>query len=423
MSLNIVKTFFVNHPGIRFGLMSHALVSESFRGLYATFPCDRSGCWLGEKRLSNCCRCGPEVASGLRQSVIKAVDYGIFAKGRSLSYPKLFDIYDSMGADLGIMKDVFGDARRTLESAKRAVETYERGRRSFKLVLVAQGNSLDEYLWCMDRLVQLGVGELAIGGLLRRKVNSVRYSSAGKLADIDDILSAVARAHPERELFVLGCYHPKRHQLFASRSVFASDYKGWIFNYEHRIDRIDRLHLELMDIEAEHGCSQELASVARRRRALANRTAAQRKAYAVTKNDGGENSVLKAQHRTKFARLLGRVERLDEALVCLRRIELARNLPAYSQLFRAFEDAVRHTEQEVRVAGVHEYLRRQILPLMSLTQPQAHGSPGEPAVSTIAALCPSFGGSSTPLPQSIRPISFSAPNRDISTRPLATGTD
>lgn len=406
MSLNIVKTFFVNHPGVKFGLMSHALVSESFRNLYASFPCDPSGCWLGTPRLADCCHCGPEAANELRQSVIKAVDYGIFAKGPSLSYPRLFDIYESMGADLGIMKDVFGDARRTLESAKRAVGTYQRRQRSFKLVLVAQGNSLDDYLWCMDRLVQLGVGELAIGGLLRRKVNSARYSSAGKLADIDEILTAIARAHPERELFVLGCYHPKRHLLFASRSVFASDYKGWIFNYEHRIDRIDRLHLELMAIEAKHGCSQDLATVARRRRALAGRTATERKAYAVTKNDGAENSILKAQHRTEFARYLSRVEQLDQLILSLRRAELERNLPKYAQLFLGFEDAIRQTEQEVRVAGVHEYLKRQVLPFMHLTQPPTQELLGKSAVSTIASLRSPFLSPSI-LPPSIRPIAIS----------------
>jgi hypothetical protein len=422
MSLNIVKSFFVKHPGIKFGLMSHALVSEAFRGLYATFPCDLAGCWLGERQVSDSCLCAPELVNRLRQSVIKAVDYGIFSKGRSLPYPKLFDIYESMGADLGIMKDVFGDARRTVESAKRAVESYERRQRGFKLVLVAQGNSLDEYLWCMDRLTRLGVGELAIGGLLRRKVNSARYSSAGKLADIDSVLSAIARAHPERKLFVLGCYHPKRHQLFESRSVFASDYKGWIFNYEHRIDRIDRLHLELMDIEAQHGCSEELAKVARRRRALAGRTAAQRKAYAVTKNDGSENSVLKAQYRARFAELLGQLERLDEALIRLRRFELTRDLPAYSEIFLAFEDAIRHTEQEVRVAGVHEYFNEQILPLMRLTPP-ANGLPGKPEASKVAAACSPFAGSSPTLLPGARPISILAPDCNISTGPFAVGTD
>ena len=335
MSLNIIKTFFVKHPGVTFGLMSHALVSESFRALYANFPCDPSGCWLASKQPSVSCGCAGDAKNALRESVIKAVDYGIFSKGPSLPYPKLFDIYQRMGADLGIMKDVFGDSRRTLESAKRAVESYERRRRTFKLVLVAQGNTVDDYLWCIERLIRLGVGELAIGGLLTRKLNSARYSSAGKLADIDNVLSAVRRAHPGREVFVLGCYHPKRHHLFASRSVFASDYKGWIFNYEHRIDRIDKLHVELMKLEAEQGCSRELAKAARRRRILASQTATERKAYAITKNDSARNSALKAEHRTKLSELLGQVEQLDATLVRLRRSEMtAGNLPAL--YFNAF---------------------------------------------------------------------------------------
>jgi hypothetical protein len=45
----------------------------------------------------------------------------------------------------------------------------------------------------MERLIRFGVGELAIGGLLTRKINSARYASAGKLADIDDVLCCTRR--------------------------------------------------------------------------------------------------------------------------------------------------------------------------------------------------------------------------------------
>ncbi len=371
MSLNIIKTFFAKHPGVKFGLMSHALVSEAFRGLYADFPCSPSGCWLGSKEQSASCDCTTEVRENLRQSVTKAVDYGIFSKSRSLPYPRLFDIYERMGADLGIMKDVFGDSRRTLESAKRAVESYQRKERRFRLVLVAQGKSVDDYLWCIDRLIRLDLGELAIGGLLTRKLNSARYASAGKLADIDAVLSAVRKTHPGREMFVLGCYHPRRHPLFASRSVFASDYKGWIFNYEHRIDRIDKLNAELTALEAEHDCAPELLRAARWRRVLATQMAAIRKAYATTKNDGAESSSLKAEHRIKLSALSDQVQQLDVKLAGLRRRELvARRLPSsYSKVLLDFEDVLGRSEQEVRVAGVHEYLDRQILPLMRLIAP------------------------------------------------------
>ena len=426
MSLNIIKTFFVKHPGVTFGLMSHALVSESFRTLYAKFPCDSSGCWLASKQPSVSCDCAVGSRDDLRRSVIKAVDYGIFSKGPSLPYPKLFDIYQRMGADLGIMKDVFGDSRRTLESAKRAVESYQRKPRSFRLVLVAQGNNVDDYLWCIERLIRLGVGELAIGGLLTRKLNSARYSSAGKLADIDNVLSAVRRAHPEHEVFVLGCYHPKRHHLFASRSVFASDYKGWIFNYEHRIDRVDKLHTELMKLEAEHGCSSELAKAARRRHNLASQTASERKAYAVTKNDGARNSALKAEHRTTLSELLRQLGQLDATLVRLRRSEIAtRKLPSiYAQCLLAFEDALSHTDQEIRVAGVHEYLNRQVLPLMRLTPPaiDRRGFLTE-LKEEFADQCPGLLSDNLILPSAVRTVPLALPAHHIVANVASTGAD
>lgn len=345
--------------------MSHALVSESFRNLYAHFPCDPSGCWLGKRTPIQSCD-NPLAAEQLRESVIKAVDYGIFASGISIQYPKLFDIYEAMGANLGIMKDVFGDARRTLESAKRAVESYERKPRNFKLVLVAQGTSVDDYLWSMDRLVQFKGVQLAIGGLLTRKINSARYSSAGKIADLDEILSAVQRAHPGRELFVLGCYHPKRHRLFAGKSVFASDYKGWIFNYEHRIDRLDSLHLELSELESLDGCSPELAKAAKRRSSLGRQAAAARKAYATTKNESPEKSITKAIHRAQLSKMLRRISALDTKLLQMRSCESNGSRPsAYYDRLASFRDTLSKTEQEVRIAGVHEYLDREVLPLMS----------------------------------------------------------
>jgi hypothetical protein len=364
MSLNIIKTFFVDHPGVRFGLMSHALVSEAFRELYAKFPCDFSGCWLDSRKPTSWCECS-NGAQDLRSAVIKAVDYGIFSKDKSLSYSQLFDIYERMGADLGIMKDVFADHKRTVESAKRAVENYCRKPRRFKLVLVAQGTTIDEYLWCMNKLLRLGVGEIAIGGLLKRKINSVRYASAARIADLDDVLNAVQRAHPGREFFVLGCYHPKRHRLFADRAVFGSDYKGWIFNYEHRIDRLNRLHIELSKFEK--GCSGELAKLRRYRQNLARQVATARQGYATTKNDSAKNSIAKAAIRTQLSKLLKRIEVVDINLAQLRVSEKRRVEQGadYSKVLVAYQTTLSQTEQEIRVAGVHEYLRREVLPLIT----------------------------------------------------------
>src|ERR1043165_559059 len=221
------------------------------------------------------------------------------------------------------------------------------------------------YLWSMERLAQFRDVELAIGGLLTRKVNSARYSSAGKIAELDEVLSALQKAHPRRELFVLGCYHPKRHRLFAARSVFASDYKGWIFNYEHRIDRLDNLHFELSQLEAQHGTSQELAKAARQRTYLGRQAAVARKAYATTKNENAQKSKAKAKHRAELAKMLIRISILDRNLLHTRTVQANGKLPSsYYEYLLAFRDTLNQTEQEVRVAGVHQYLATEVLPLM-----------------------------------------------------------
>lgn len=130
----------------------------------------------------------------------------------------------------------------------------------------------------MDQLVKCGGSEFAIGGLLKRKVNSARYSSAARTAHLQRVLSAIQERYPGLKLFVLGCYHPKRHRLFDEKAVFASDYKGWIFNYEHRINILDALHTELTKVERQSKCSRELTRTSLRRLKLANRAADVRRA-------------------------------------------------------------------------------------------------------------------------------------------------
>ncbi len=370
MSLNIVKTFFVNHPGVSFGLMTRALVSKQFRRLYASFPCDKSACWLrGDK--------GPcsqkklcDGAKSLRKAVVKAVDSGIFSEGERPTYPKLFTLYDEMGADYGVMKDTFGDPRKTLESAKRAVNIYERQKREFELVLVAQGGSADQYVTSSERLAALGAGRLALGGLLTRKERSVRYSSAGSLERIDGILGAVRAALPKRWLFVLGCYHPKRHALFEKHLVFGSDYKGWIFNYAHRLDQLSRVHGELVSHEQAVMQGSSMVERAAERSRMWEKAAQARKAYATTKNRSKKDAEEKACHRRILRAHLTDTKNLDLALA-EERHQAARQdgVPeGYDRLVGLYCQLVSSTDQEVRVAGVHEYMARKILPNMEASE-------------------------------------------------------
>ena len=370
MSLNILKTFFVNQPGVPFGLMSHALVSENFRRVFASFPCQPYDCWLCRQHLAEqgdrgYCRAALK-RDRLRSALIKIVDSGIFAKGVQPPYPELFEIYDHMGADYGVMKDVFGDARKTIESAKRAADIYARRRFRFKLILVAQGRTTDEYVRCSEKLSGIGIGNLAVGGLLVRKERSARYSSAGTMERMDEILSAIRSRFPRKWLFVLGCYHPKRHALFEKHSVFGSDYKGWIFNYQHRFDQLAELSTKLVEMETSGGID-ELSRKGRERQELGDQAAELRLAYATTKNGTAKEKSAKAVYRKELRVIMDRIEVLDRDLVRLREAQPLQNglVQNYRQTLGRYKEAVFRSDQDIRVSGVHDYLQRKLLPYMS----------------------------------------------------------
>lgn len=364
MSLNIIKTFFVNHPGVRFGLMTHALVSPRFRQLYADFPCDKSGCWLrtdhAECRLTEPCR----KALQLRSAVVKAVDCGIFADKPRPAYPDLFRTYEEMRADYGIMTDTFRDPDSTYESALKGLSVYQSGDRRFELILVAQGKSVEEYVKSSIQLAELGVGKLAIGGLLNRNDHTVRYASAGSMRRMGQVLSAVRAELPEEWLFILGCYHPKRHALFKSYNVYGSDYKGWIFNYKHKLEKLAKVHSELLGFEAKLRRDSTMLRSASKRSQIWREAAKVRKNYATTRNRSGKDTEEKAKHRQSLDALLTRLQKLDSMLADMRWDEAhCDGLPKeYSILAACYRRLVGQTDQEVRVAGVHDYLARQVLP-------------------------------------------------------------
>jgi hypothetical protein len=368
MSLNIVKTFFAKHPGIQFGLMSHGLVSENFKTLFSSFPCQPADCWLCGRDANGRLECGSrQLRSQLQASVLRIVDCGIFSKEKQPRYPELYDVYESMNADYGVMKDVFGDAKKTIESAKRAVEVYLRRKRRFRLVLVAQGKNAEEYLWCSEKLSALGVGELAVGGLLVRKERSARYASAGTMERIDEILTCLRRRFPRRWLFVLGCYHPRRHSLFEKHGVFGSDYKGWIFNYKHRFDQIAEASRALSAAEEDLAIPRDIAVQVARRQKLGDKASKLRTAYATTKNSSPKNSLRKAEYRQALVQVLNDVECIDRELVRLRGIAVSSDgLPGtYKEAFFQYQKAVLESDQSVRVTEVHRYLSAEVLPKMA----------------------------------------------------------
>src|SRR5260370_1004117 len=112
----------------------------------------------------------------------------------------------------------------------------------------------------------------------------------------------------------------------------------------------------------------------------------------------------------KSARLIRRVTRF--CCVVTTRTDIIFSLhDQYFPFLCGFEDALSHTEQEIRVAGVHQYLSRQILPIMRLTPPIiSHiGLAPDRMMEDTPEKCLSSSPDNLIIPSSaVRPVSVSA---------------
>ncbi|MCI0530064.1 MAG: hypothetical protein L0Y56_21690, partial [Nitrospira sp.] len=172
---------------------------------------------------------------------IKICDSGIFTReGATLSYREMFEAYKRMGVEYGIMIDVFQDAQATLISAREALEVYEPYRDTFNLVGVAHGLTVEEYLECYRGLRELGFTYIAVGGLLHRVEETVRYTQVRDEDFMYEVIGTIRAEFPDDWLFALGCFHPGRLQEFQARNVWG-DYKGWIFQYRKRNEMLTPL--------------------------------------------------------------------------------------------------------------------------------------------------------------------------------------
>lgn len=109
----------------KIGLISHANTTPEFQRLFREYPCGAIPCQATDP--FNGMQCSSEDSLGtctlaitLRERTVKICDCGMFTKdGVQLSYRDLFNRYDDMGTDYGIMIDVFRNPVATLASAKR----------------------------------------------------------------------------------------------------------------------------------------------------------------------------------------------------------------------------------------------------------------------------------------------------------------
>lgn len=259
MSLRIIKGLpLPEYPDVRIGIMAHANTSKNFQKALQQYPCEnfeycdavRGPCQY-QDNISNC-----PFRERIVNQTIKMCDSGIFTReGATLSYKELFEAYQGMGVQYGIMIDVYQESQATLTSAKQALEIYKLGNYSFHLVAVAQGTSIEEYLDCYAGLKQLGFQHIAVGGLLRRYKNTVRYATVRSQELMFDVLSKLRQQDSDDWLFALGCFHPSRLERLKELNVWA-DYKGWIFQYKKRNQTLNNYlqefisnHLEYLDVQ------------------------------------------------------------------------------------------------------------------------------------------------------------------------------
>jgi len=250
ISLKIIRGFNAMKPNIKIGLMSHANTSINFQNIFSKYPCapDDYCEIVGMNCPHNKCIDLCDIGFNIKNEVVKICDSGIFQKkGCNMTYYELFETYDLMKTDYGIIIDEVRNKKNTLQSAEKALLCYNENSYKFKLVGVAQGNNIDEYVDCYEELKSMGYSYIAIGGLLRKRNNTARYTFVKNTNLMIDVLKEIRNIDKDGWIYALGCYHPKRHSILLKYNVFGSDYKGWIFQYD--IAKGVKSNIPVSDIE------------------------------------------------------------------------------------------------------------------------------------------------------------------------------
>lgn len=247
MSLRLLKSLpLQDYVGVSIGIMAHANTTLNFQHAYRQYPCENfeycdavGGPCQHKDDIFQC-----PVREYILGHTVKMCDSGIFTReGATLSYQQLFEAYVRMGVEYGIMIDVFLDPQATLESAKEALRVYEPFKECFKLVGVAQGTTIEEYIQSYEDLKASGFSYIAIGGLLRKLEKTARYAQVRSEEFMFTVLETLRARYPDDWLFVLGSFHPSRLENLQELNTWG-DYKGWIFQYKKRNEALNA-HLEV----------------------------------------------------------------------------------------------------------------------------------------------------------------------------------
>ena len=203
-SLLILKGIMLRHPDVKVGIMSHAFTSKNFWQMFSDYPYKLNLLYENPYFLNE------EVI--LAQNLIKIADSGVFTRnGCTIDYKELFARYNQLGVEFGVIIDILKDSSETIQSAMKGLRIYKRDKQKyhFKLIAVAQGKTMDEYLKCYEKLQQQ-FEYVAIGGLLKKSENSARYVRVQDEQFMHDVLTAIKKDFSPEWIFPLGCYHPSR---------------------------------------------------------------------------------------------------------------------------------------------------------------------------------------------------------------------
>ena len=347
-SFLILKGVFLKYPHIKVGIMTHAFTSENVWQIFKNFPKELPLLYEDNAFPSN--------ENALSKSLIKMTDSGIFSKdGCTIEYEELFERYNEMGTDFGVMIDVLRDAKATLKSAEKALRIYEKNKKKyrFNLVAVAQGRTLQEYLECYQKL-SANFEFIAIGGLLKKLINSVRYVRVRDEQFMYKVLEAIKREFNPKWLYVLGCYHPSRHKKFEEIGVWGSDYKGWIFNYKLKRQLLNDISFSLLCIEQKKGLRpKHLNHFAR----IENEFKTKEKEWRKSKDPFAKRKL-----RMEINQLKGEIEATNAKLLREREFIANHNhIPLeYKHKLKTFKEILEKEEQFLRFKQVRKYIEEKI---------------------------------------------------------------
>lgn len=97
-----------------------------------------------------------------RLMVLDNSAYEFFVKGEELDFNKLYTTIRELKPDYYILPDVLMDKEKTLAGVRKFLDEYRIIPRCSKPMAVAQGNSVDDMIDCLEQYIDMGIDAVAI---------------------------------------------------------------------------------------------------------------------------------------------------------------------------------------------------------------------------------------------------------------------